>query len=121
MTLLLNQLDPWQFDKSGLEKPVEERAVKIIEDASSLGVSKLYSPNDILSENELINLMLVAELFAKNNNLEAEEKYSDIDKRNFVRIINEKLKSDIDLADILPINLDDNSLFNNMKNGILLM
>jgi len=120
LTLLLSELDPLQFDKSGLEKTEEERANKIIDDGSHLGVAKLMTPEDILTGNEQLNLLFCAELFSKNNSLETQQKYNEEDRKNFARIINEKLKDDKDLNDVLPLNHANNSLFTCLKDGIIL-
>jgi len=120
LTLLLNQLDPIQCDKSSLDKPEEERAAKIIADASQLGVAKMFLPSDILSGNELLNQLLCAELFIKNNGLEPPQVCCQEEKKTFAKIINQRLKDDPDLIDVLPINPENNSLFASMKDGIIL-
>ena len=120
MTLLLNQLDPLQCDKSGLQKNEGERAAKVIEDALNLGVSNIINSEDILNENELLNKVFCAELFAKNNGIEIDQFFSDKEKQNFARIINGKLVNDHEISDVLPINPEDNSLFSALKDGIII-
>lgn len=113
-------MDPLKSDRIGLDKSEEERAAKIINDASGLGAPNFISPHDILMGNELLNVFLLAELFSRNNGLEPQQEYNKDEKRNFARIINEKLKDDKDLVDILPINPMDESLFLCLKDGIIL-
>ena len=120
MTYLLNELDPLQCDKSGFNNDEGERAFKIINDAAKLGVIKFISPKDILQGNEHLNLLFCAEIFERNNGLKPKKIFDEKEKKNLARIINNKLKNDKDLADILPINPNDNSLFESLKDGILL-
>jgi len=120
LTLLLNQLDPIQCDVSSLEKSIEERAAKIITDATKLEVPNLFLSSDILTGNELLNKLFCAELFSRNNGLESQQKFNEEEKRNFARIINIKLKNDQDVADLLPINPENDSLFEVMKDGLIL-
>ena len=47
-------------------------------------------------------------------------KFNEEEKRNFARIINIKLKNDQDVADLLPINPENDSLFEVMKDGLIL-
>ena len=120
MTLLLNQLDPIQCDKSSLENTKEERAGQIITDAFNLGVPHVFLPSDILMENELMLKLLCAELFSRNDSLELPETFDEDEKRNFIRIINGKLKQDQEVDDLLPLNPENDSLFSSMKNGLIL-
>lgn len=115
--MLLNQLDPIQCDKSGLDKSDEERAGKVIDDANLLGVPKFLAPSDIVSGNENLNLLLCAEIFWRNNGLEPKKAFSNDEKQAFARIINERLKDDGEVADLIPINPKDNSLFNKLRDG----
>lgn len=46
--------------------------------------------------------------------------YSDDENNAFTNVINEILKADEDLADIMPINPDSTDLFHHCENGILL-
>ena len=116
----MNQLEPIQCDKSGLDKSEEERAEKVINDAASLGVPKFLSPADIVGENKDLNLLFCAEIFNRNNGLEPAKEFNKEEKRCFARIINQKLKDDADVADVVPINPDTNALFSSLKDGIIL-
>jgi len=116
----LNQLDPIQCDKSGLEKSEEERADKVINDAASLGVPRFITPVDILTENPNLNLLFCSEIFWRNNGLEPKKAFCNEEKKCFARIINEKLKDDADVADVIPINPETNALFSSLKDGIIL-
>ena len=108
------------FDTVVLNSNEEERANKIIANAFELGVPKFFLPSDILAQNELLNLLLCAEIFERNNGLEPPQKYQEGEKANFARIINEKLKNDSNVTDILPLNPNDNSLFSAAKDGIII-
>ena len=120
MTILLNQLDPIKCDTSSLDKSEEERAAKIINDTVPFGIPNIFKPSDILNGNELMNLMLCVELFIKNNGLESVQPCCQEEKRTFAKIINQDLRGNPDLADVLPINPDNNSLFSCCKDGIIL-
>ena len=113
-------MEPLKFDTAALNSNEEERAKKIIDNASELGVPKFFLPSDILTQNELLNLLLCAEIFERNNGLAPPQKYQEGEKANFARIINERLKNDSDVADRLPLNPNDNSLFSAVKDGIII-
>ena len=116
----MNQLDPSQCNTSALEKSDEERAEKVINDASLLGVPKFLIPSDIINCNQNLNLLFCAEIFWRNHGLEPKKDYSNEEKKCYARIINEKFKEDTDLAEILPINPDSNTLFSALKDGVIL-
>ena len=116
----MNQLDPSQCNTSALEKSDEERAEKVINDASLLGVPKFLIPSDIINCNPNLNLLFCAEIFWRNHGLEPKKDYSNEEKKCYARIINEKFKEDTDLAEILPINPDSNTLFSALKDGVIL-
>lgn len=92
---------------------------QVLENANKLGVSSLYMPSDFLNKNNLLNVLFCAELLSKKHGLEPKIKINEEEKKNLVRILNEKLKNDPDAAQILPINPDDDSLFAKTKDGIL--
>lgn len=115
--LLLNQLDPIQCDKSGLDQNEQDRANKVLDNAALLGVPKFLTSEDIVSGNENLNLLLCAEIFWRNNGLEPKKAFAKEEKRCFARIINEKLKDDAEVSDIIPINPNDNSLFDKLRDG----
>jgi len=61
--ILLNQLDPQQCDKSGLDLQGQERTKKIIADSKKLGVPPLLKPSDILNGTNKLNLIFCAQIF----------------------------------------------------------
>ncbi len=81
---------------------------------------KFLAPADILNGNEHLNLLFCAEVFFRINGLEPKKAYSKEEKTCFARLINNKLKDDAEVADTIPLNPNDNSLFNGLKDGIIL-
>ena len=118
--MVLNQLDPSSCDKSGLDQSEEERANKVINDAAVLGVPKFLAPSDIISGNEHLNFLFCAEIFGRNSGLEPKKEFSKEEARSFARKINNILKDDAEVADVIPINPNGNELFYKLKDGIIL-
>jgi hypothetical protein len=85
-----------------------------------LGVPRFITPVDILTENPNLNLLFCSEIFWRNNGLEPKKAFCNEEKKCFARIINEKLKDDADVADVIPINPETNALFSSLKDGIIL-
>jgi len=122
LTIVLNELDPLECDKSGLNdnRTEDERADKIINDAFKLGRPKFIISKDIVTGNDHLNLLFCEEIFSRINGLEPMQKYNENEKKNLVRIINYKLKDDNEVADVIPINPEKEALFEVMKDGIIL-
>lgn len=121
MTYLLNELDPLEIDTRGLELGELARAEKVLEDADKfLGVAKTLRPEDLASGNEGMNTKFLAEVFAKNHGFEPEESLGKQSVEDFARVLNERLKEDSELKDVLPISTEDESLFRKCKDGIVL-
>jgi plastin-1 len=63
-TVLLNQLNPTTCDKAGLNTTnVQERAVKVMENAKKLGVEHYITSKDIVSGNSKLNIIFTAAIF----------------------------------------------------------
>lgn len=86
-TVLLNELDPLQCDKSALEEPDHvKRAEKVLDDAKKLRAKPPVKPEHISSGNPQKNKLLVADLYNKNPNLEkSKHKRRIIDEHGNVR------------------------------------
>ena len=119
-TLLLNELEPLKCDTFGLNMSEEERIIKVLKDSTSLGVPPFLSPNDVLSGNKHLNLLFCAEILKRNNGLEPKKTFVKEEKCCFVKIINNKLKEVTESMNAAPLNPNDNSLFNCLKDGVTL-
>ena len=81
-TVLLNQLDPNQCDKSALDEtdPVK-RAEKVIENAKKLGCETEVTPEDLASGNEAMNRLFTSDLYnALANNTGGDDYDKDLMK-----------------------------------------
>lgn len=116
---MLSELNPLECDTALLSCPAEELAEKIVENGERLGVKRLLDYNDILLSNEMITELFIAELFQRYG-MTGEEQWDDMGKRNVVRVINERLRGDIDLGTVIPISESDRSLFRHTRNGLII-
>jgi plastin-1 len=63
-TILLNQLDKKQCDKSALQEPdMEKRAEKVLNNAKKLGAESYITPADIVNGNHKLNVLFTAAIF----------------------------------------------------------
>ena len=119
-TVLLNQLDDAQCDKSGLEDPEDVRIQKAIDNAAKLGVPRFIRPTDVLGENDRLNLLFCAEIYYRQSGLRAVEPYSDADRIALAILLSERHKGDEHLQKYLPINPQSKDLFSTTANSVLL-
>lgn len=115
-TVLLNQLDKKNCDKSGLVDNLEDRCGKVIKNAKKVGaVNFLTSPHDISGGNPKLNVLFAASIYNACPGLE------DIDEREaYAYLINHALKEDPVCKPEVPINPHDDSLYSSLDNGIIL-
>ncbi len=115
-TVLLNQLDKSRCDATGLEDDEDTRCQKVLDNAEEIGATKfLTTPHEITCGNKRLNMLFTASIYNAKPGLE------DVDEREaYAKIINYALKDDPICAPDVPINPDDDSLFESLDNGIVL-
>ena len=119
-TVLLNQLDPNQCDKSALDEtdPVE-RAKKVIDNAKKLGCETEVTPEDIASGNEAMNRLFTSDLYnAVANNAGGDDYDKDLMKA-YIDTINKELCDDTDTKNKVPIDKDNEEVFDKLKDGVI--
>ena len=119
-TVLLNQLDPNQCDKSALDEtdPVE-RAKKVIDNAKKLGCETEVTPEDIASGNEAMNRLFTSDLYnAVANNAGGDDYDKDLMKA-YIDTINKELCDDADTKNKVPIDKDNEEVFDKLKDGVI--
>ena len=80
-TLLLNQLDADNCDKSGLEDTTNDCFVKILDNAETVGaIPFIEHPDDISDGHPKLNLLFVASIYNANNGMEDEIDEEEIEK-----------------------------------------
>lgn len=120
LSTLLNQLDSGKCEAQSPELSQADRLERLINESHSFGIPKMFRPSDIELPNPLFTVLLCAELFLKTNGLEPPQPCNVEERKAYANIINNKLKLDPDLAEVLPLNPENNSLFNALKDGIIL-
>ena len=120
-TVLLNQLDPNQCDKSALdEKDPVKRAEKVIENAKKLGCETEVTPEDLASGNEAMNRLFTSDLYnALANNTGGDDYDKDLMKA-YIDTINKELCDDADTKNKIPIDRDNEEVFDKLKDGVIL-
>jgi len=119
-TILLNQLDESQCDKSGLEDPEDVRISKAIDNAAKLGVPKFIRPADVFGENERLNILFCAEIYYREHGLRGVEPFGDADRIGLAILLSERHKGDEHLQKFLPMNPQSKDLFSTTANSVLL-
>ena len=120
-TVLLNQLDPNQCDKSALEEtdPVK-RAEKVLENAKKLGCETEVTPEDLASGNEAMNRLFASDLYnALANNTGGDDYDKDLMKA-YIDTVNKELCDDADTKNKIPIDRDNEEVFDKLKDGVIL-
>lgn len=120
LTVLLHELDPIRCLETETGKPGDVLVETALGSAFELGVPRIFTKKDVLGDNEFMNKELLAELFALDNGLPETSQEGQELRKAVVRILNEKLKGDEDLKDVIPINPGDESLFKALKDGVVL-
>ena len=83
---------------------------KTLDDSFQIGVPKMFLPEDFIHENGLINKLYSVELLSSKiarKLLEEFEEKQRKDNLNLARIVNERLKNDSDVSDLLPATPDN--------------
>ena len=124
-TILLNNLDPNKCDKSALnEQDLNKRAEIVLNNAKNLGVESFIEPNDIVSGNEKLNTLFIAQIFNKCPGLEATEK-EKIDAAKLIEDDSEGSREErsfrmwINSLDLEGVKM--NNLYEDSRTGILLL
>ena len=120
-TVLLNQLDPNQCDKSALDEtdPIK-RAEKVLENAKKLGCETEVTPEDLASGNEAMNRLFASDLYnALANNTGGDDYDKDLMKA-YIDTINKELCDDADTKNKIPIDRDNEEVFDKLKDGVIL-
>ena len=109
-------MDSKNCDESGLNDKPNKRCQKVLDNAEKLGAVKFLStPDEIMSGNPRLNMLFTASVYNACPGLE------DVDEREaYSRLINHALKDDPVCSPEVPINPEDNSLFDSLDNGIIL-
>ena len=119
-TVLINQLDP-SCDKSALnESDPVKRAQKVIDNAKKLGADTSVTPEDLASGNEAMNRLFTSDLY---NALACPAGDDDYDKdlmRILVNTANKELCDDAACKNQIPINPDNDEVFDKLKDGVAL-
>ena len=117
--VLLNQLNP-MCDKSPLDEtdPVQ-RAKKILDNAKKLGVETEVKPEDLADNNEAMNRLFTSDIYNAMNNAGGDDYDKDLMKA-YVDTINKELCDDTDTKNKLPINPDNEEVFDKLKDGVVL-
>ena len=119
-TVLLNQLDPSQCDKSPLDEsdPVE-RAKKVINNAKKLGCETEVTPEDLASGNEAMNRLFTSDLYNAIANNTGGDDYDKELMKAYVDTVNKELCDDADTNNLIPINPDNEEVFDKLKDGVV--
>ena len=117
----MNNMNPNEVDTSALEiQEPEEKAQKILEDAKKLGCDTLLTPQDLLLGNEGLNRLLTSELYNATVNNKVDEDY-DRDLMNaYIDTINKELCDDPNTKNKIPIDKDNEEIFEKLKDGVIL-
>ena len=119
-TVLLNNLNPI-CDKSPLDEsdPVQ-RAKKIIDNAKKLGVETEVKPEDLADNNEAMNRLFTSDIYNAMNNNAAGDDYDKELMKAYVDAVNKELCDDADTKNKVPINPDNEEVFDKLKDGVVL-
>ena len=120
-TVLLNQLDPNQCDKSALDEtdPVK-RAEKVIENAKKLGCETEVTPEDLASGNEAMNRLFASDLYNALANNDGGDDYDKDLMKAYIDTVNKELCDDADTKNKIPIDRDNEEVFDKLKDGVIL-
>ena len=119
-TVLLNHLDPNQCDKSALDEtdPVE-RAKKVLENAKKLGVETEVTPEDIADGNEAMNRLLTSDIYNALANNGGDEDYDKELMKAYIDTVNKELCDEADTKNKIPIDKDNEEVFDKLKDGVI--
>ena len=119
--ILLNNINPNEVDTSALEiQEPEEKFQKILDDAKRLGCNTIISPQDLLLCNEAINRLFTSEIYNATNCAKVDEDY-DRDLMNaYIDIINKELCDEPNLRNKIPIDKENEEIFEKIKDGVIL-
>lgn len=127
-TILLNQLDPKQCDKSALqENDLAKKAQKVIENAKKLGANSYVTPEDIKNGNEKLNLLFTAEIFNNFHGLD-DLTEKEVEAYESAKLINDDVEGTREERTfrmwINSMGLEDtyvNNLYEDVRSGVLLL
>ena len=117
--ILLNQLDPASCSKDALNTtdPVE-RAKKVIDNAKKLGAETEVKPEDLASGNEDMNRLFCSDIYNAICNPVNDDYDKDLMKA-YIDAINKALCDDAGCKDKVPINPDNEEVFDKLKDGVI--
>ena len=117
--ILLNQLDPASCSKDALNTtdPVE-RAKKVIDNAKKLGTETEVKPEDLASGNEDMNRLFCSDIYNAICNPVNDDYDKDLMKA-YIDAINKALCDDAGCKDKVPINPDNEEVFDKLKDGVI--
>ena len=119
-TVLINQLDP-SCDKSALNEPDPvKRAQKVIDNAKKLGADTSVTPEDLASGNEGMNRLFTSDLYNALASPPGDDDYDKDLMRILVNTANKELCDDAACKNQLPINPDNEEVFDKLKDGVAL-
>ena len=120
-TVLLNQLDPNQCDKSALDEtdPLA-RAQKVLDNAKKLGCETEVTPEDLASGNEAMNRLFTSDLYNALANNAGGDDYDKELMKAYIDTINKELCDDADTKNKIPIDRDNEEVFDKLKDGVIL-
>ena len=121
-TILLNDLSPQQCDKSALDlEDPNERAQKVIDDATKYGAETTIKPEDITSGNEALNHLFTGDLYNAELANGGDDEYDKDLMKTYIQTINKCLCDDEDTRDKIPIDPDsEEDVFEKLKDGVIL-
>ena len=121
-TVLLNHLDPVSCDKSPLNMtdPLD-RAKKVLSNAKKLGVETEVLPEDIAKGNEAMNRLLASDIYNAINNLNSgSDEYDPELMKAYIDTVNKELCDEAPCKYLVPINRDNEEVFDKLKDGVIL-
>ena len=118
--VLLHQINPI-CDKSPLDQtdPVE-RSRKIINNAKKLGVETEVKPEDLAEGNEAMNRLFASDIYNALNNAGDGDDYDKELMKAYVDAVNKELCDDPDTRNKVPINPDNDEVFDKLRDGVVL-
>ena len=120
-TILLNDLSPETCDKSALDNDnLEERAQKVLDDGKKYGAETVISPNDIISGNEPLNRIFTGDLYNAELNNAGDDDYDQDLMKTYIKTMNKCLCDDEDTRNKIPIDPDNEEVFEKLKDGVIL-
>jgi hypothetical protein len=128
-TILLNQLDNKQCDKSALqESDLIKRGQKVLDNAAKLGAHSYITPHDIKNGQEKMNTLFIAEIFNNHHGLDELAK-EELELFESAKLLDDDVEGTREERAyrmwINSLGIDDvyinSSLYEDVRSGVLLL